>query len=95
MSQRDSKMQHLTERQAEILRYVHAYISERGFSPSIREIGEAVHLSSSSTVHSHLRSLAEKGFIRRNPSKPRSLEVINWEQALAATARYLTEMPEG
>ncbi len=87
MSQRDSKIQHLTERQAEILRYVHAYISERGFSPSIREICEAVHLSSSSTVHSHLRSLAEKGFIRRDPSKPRSLEVINWEQALTAMPR--------
>ncbi|MDO5295440.1 MAG: hypothetical protein Q4F00_02200 [bacterium] len=88
MLQRDSKIQSLTERQAEILRYVHAYISERGFAPSIREIGDAVQLSSSSTVHSHLNSLIEKGFIRRNPSKPRSLEVINWEQALAAMPRH-------
>ncbi|MBQ7568361.1 winged helix DNA-binding protein [bacterium] len=84
MSQRNSKIKHLTERQAQILRFVHAYIHEHGFSPSIREICEAVHLSSSSTVHSHLRSLTEKGYISRDPSKPRAIEVINWEQALAA-----------
>lgn len=53
----------------------------RGFPPSIREIGEAVGLSSSSTVHSHLRSLEEKHYIRRNPSKPRSIEVVDWPLA--------------
>ena len=83
MSKSDHKSQYLTERQAEILRYVYAYISERGFSPSIREIGDAVHLSSSSTVHSHLRSLEAKGFISHDPSRPRSLEVTNWEDAQA------------
>jgi len=50
-------------------------VRERGYPPSVREIGEAVGLSSSSTVHAHLAALQEKGFLRRDPTKPRAIEV--------------------
>jgi repressor LexA len=68
----------LTDRQSEILDFIRAQINLRGFPPSVREIGEAVGLSSSSTVHSHLAALENKGFIRRDPSKPRALEVLDY-----------------
>lgn len=68
----------LTDRQREILDFIRAEIHRRGFPPSVREIGEAVGLSSSSTVHAHLAALEEKGFIRRDPSKPRALEVLDF-----------------
>lgn len=68
----------LTKRQRQILDFIRAEIHRRGFPPSVREIGEAVGLSSSSTVHSHLAALEEKGFLRRDPSKPRALEVLDY-----------------
>jgi repressor LexA len=68
----------LTSRQRQILDYIRSEIHRRGFPPSVREIGEAVGLSSSSTVHSHLAALEEKGFVRRDPSKPRALEVLDY-----------------
>lgn len=68
----------LTGRQSQILDYVRSEVHRRGFPPSVREIGEAVGLSSSSTVHSHLAALEAKGFIRRDPSKPRALEVLDY-----------------
>lgn len=68
----------LTRRQQQILDYIRAEIHRRGFPPSVREIGEAVGLSSSSTVHSHLAALEAKGYLRRDPSKPRALEVLDF-----------------
>lgn len=68
----------LTRRQGQILDFIRAEIHRRGFPPSVREIGEAVGLSSSSTVHSHLAALEAKGLIRRDPSKPRALEVLDY-----------------
>ena len=68
----------LTKRQQEILDYIRQEVHRRGFPPSVREIGEAVGLSSSSTVHSHLSALEAKGFIKRDPSKPRALEVLDF-----------------
>lgn len=68
----------LTDRQRQILDFIRAEIHRRGFPPSVREIGEAVGLSSSSTVHSHLAALEAKGLIRRDPSKPRALEVLDY-----------------
>lgn len=68
----------LTERQRQILDFIRAEIHRRGFPPSVREIGEAVGLSSSSTVHSHLAALEAKGLLRRDPSKPRALEVLDY-----------------
>jgi len=68
----------LTARQRQILDFIRAEIHRRGFPPSVREIGEAVGLSSSSTVHSHLAALEAKGLLRRDPSKPRALEVLDY-----------------
>jgi repressor LexA len=70
----------LTKRQQEILDYVRAEVHRCGYPPSVREIGVAVGLSSSSTVHSHLAALESKGFIRRDPSKPRALEVLDFRE---------------
>jgi repressor LexA len=65
----------LTARQREILDYIERQMRERGYPPSVREIGEAVGLTSPSTVHSHLASLQRLGFLRRDPTKPRAIEV--------------------
>ncbi len=65
----------LTERQTEILDFIEAQMRERGYPPSVREIGEAVGLTSPSTVHSHLATLQRYGFLHRDPTKPRALEV--------------------
>lgn len=67
----------LSRRQEQILFFIRESVESRGFPPSIREIGEAVGLSSSSTVHAHLRSLESKGYLKRNPSKPRSIELLD------------------
>jgi repressor LexA len=66
----------LTHRQQEILTFVQRYTESHGYPPSVREIGQAMGLTSSSTVHSHLRALERKGFLRRDPSKPRALEIL-------------------
>ncbi len=65
----------LTERQQQILEFIDQQIRDRGYPPSVREIGEAVGLTSPSTVHSPLATLQDRGFIRRDPSKPRAMEV--------------------
>ncbi len=65
----------LTKRQQQILDFIRAEIHRRGFPPAVREIGEAVGLSSSSTVHAHLAALQDKGYLRRDPTKPRALEL--------------------
>lgn len=66
----------LSPRQIEILQYIHRITKEKGYPPSVREIGKAVGLSSSSTVHGHLAQLENKGYIRRDPSKPRAIEIL-------------------
>lgn len=65
----------LTPRQRQVLDVVVAEVERRGYPPSVREIGEAVGLSSPSTVFAHLAALQEKGYLRRDPSKPRAIEV--------------------
>jgi repressor LexA len=65
----------LTERQRQILHVIEKSMQDRGYPPSVREIGEAVGLNSPSTVHNHLSSLQKMGFLRRDPTKPRALEV--------------------
>lgn len=66
----------LSDRQKKILEFIKQEIKKKGYPPSVREIGKAVGLKSSSTVHSHLAQLERKGYIRRNPSKPRAIEVL-------------------
>ncbi len=65
----------LTARQREILEVIEASMQERGYPPSVREIGEAVGLNSPSTVHNHLATLQKLGYLRRDPTKPRAMEV--------------------
>ncbi len=65
----------LTERQEQILTFIDQVMRERGYPPSVREIGEAVGLTSPSTVHSHLATLQKLGCLRRDPTKPRAIEV--------------------
>ena len=70
-------MTELTTRQREILEYIKATVADRGYPPAVREIGDAVGLSSPSTVHSHLSTLVKHGYLRRDPSKPRAIEVVD------------------
>ncbi|MBA3655383.1 MAG: transcriptional repressor LexA [Actinobacteria bacterium] len=65
----------LTGKRREILEFIDSQLRTRGFPPSVREIGEAVGLTSSSTVHSHLATLQRQGYLRRDPDKPRAIEV--------------------
>ena len=65
----------LTARQRQVLEFIDSEVRQRGYPPSVREIGEAVGLSSPSTVHAHLAALQDKGYLRRDPSKPRAIEV--------------------
>lgn len=67
----------LSSRQMQILDIIKKEITLKGYPPSVREIGEAVGLTSSSTVHNHLNILEEKGYIRRDPTKPRAIEVLD------------------
>jgi len=65
-------MDRISDRQRRILAFIRQEVADRGYPPSVREIGAAVGLQSSSTVHGHLRRLEELGYIRRDPSKPRA-----------------------
>jgi repressor LexA len=69
-------MTDLTDRQRQVLEFIDEQIRERGYPPSVREIGEAVGLSSTSTVHAHLAALQDKGFLKRDPTKPRAMELV-------------------
>ncbi len=65
----------LTGKRREILEFIAEQLHDRGYPPSVREIGEAVGLTSSSTVHAHLTTLQKQGYLRRDPTKPRAIEV--------------------
>jgi repressor LexA len=66
----------LTKRQKEIFDFIHRYASRYGYPPTVREIGKAVGLHSSSTVHAHLANLEKVGLLRRDPTKPRAIELL-------------------
>lgn len=83
----------LSERQQQVLDFIRVTVSERGYPPSVREIGEAVGLSSPSTVHSHLSALVEAGAIRRDPTKPRAIEVLDSVPAAPSLPDDLREVP--
>ena len=78
----------LSPKQNEILSFLINFQNDRGYAPSVREICEAVRLSSTSSVHNHLSKLEEKGFIKRDPARPRSVEILKQPDAnnIAATA---------
>jgi repressor LexA len=69
-------MTELTDRQRQVLEFIDGEVRRRGYPPSVREIGEAVGLSSSSTVHAHLAALQDKGYLKRDPTKPRAMELV-------------------
>ncbi len=83
----------LTTRQREILDLISSTVAERGYPPSVREIGDAVGLSSPSTVHSHLSTLASEGYIRRDPTKPRAIEVIEPDGAIHISRAAVRDVP--
>jgi repressor LexA len=66
----------LTKRQQEIFDFVKQYVGEHGYPPTVRDIGKAIGLTSSSTVHAHLANLEKLGLLRRDPTKPRAIEVL-------------------
>ncbi|AYV66358.1 repressor LexA [Niallia circulans] len=74
-------MQKLSKRQLDILEYIKEEVKLKGYPPSVREIAEAVGLASSSTVHGHLARLESKGLIRRDPTKPRAIEILDLEES--------------
>lgn len=67
----------ISDKQKEILEYIKSEILNRGYPPAVRDICEAVHLKSTSSVHSHLETLEKNGYIRRDPTKPRAIEIID------------------
>src|SRR5512134_2229070 len=66
----------LTTRQQEIWQFLAEYVDEHGYPPTVREIGDAVGLASPSTVHAHLANLERAGLIKRDPTKPRAIELV-------------------
>lgn len=81
----------LSQRQSAILSFIKQMIQKKGYPPSVREIGDAVGLMSSSTVHGHLQTLEDKGYIRRDPTKPRAIEVL--ENTNDRIARKVVQVP--
>ena len=81
----------ITEKQQQILEFIKSEILSKGYPPAVREICEAVHLKSTSSVHSHLETLERNGFIRRDPTKPRAIEILDDDFNL--TRREIVNIP--
>ena len=81
----------ISKKQEEILNYIKSQILERGFPPAVREICEAVNLKSTSSVHSHLETLERNGYIHRDPTKPRAIEIL--DDSFNLTRREMTNVP--
>ncbi|NMA83060.1 MAG: transcriptional repressor LexA [Epulopiscium sp.] len=81
----------LSEQQQNILNFLKQEILNKGYPPSVREIGEAVGLKSTSTVHGHLERLEKKGLIRRDPTKPRAIEIL--DESFIGNRRELVNVP--
>jgi repressor LexA len=83
----------LTERQQEIWDFLVQYVDGHGYPPTVREIGERVGLASPSTVHAHLANLERAGLLKRDPTKPRALELIGRERSRAADGADVIRLP--
>lgn len=81
----------ISPKQTEILEYIKNEIINRGFPPTVRDICDAVHLKSTSSVHSHLETLERNGYIRRDPTKPRAIEIV--DDNFNLTRRELVNVP--
>jgi len=84
----------LTERQQEIWQFLIEYVDGHGYPPTVREIGEAVGLASPSTVHAHLANLERAGLLKRDPTKPRALELVGHRRAAPANGEAAPVEPE-
>ncbi len=89
----------LSERQRNILKFVRTFINHKGYPPAVREIGLAVGLSSSASVHNHLKKLQEYGFIQRDAAKPRALELMSegdaWRNKLLVPVPFVGKVTAG
>ncbi|MGG0665558.1 transcriptional repressor LexA [Viridibacillus arvi] len=85
-------MKKVSKRQEDILSFIKEEVRTKGYPPSVREIGEAVGLASSSTVHGHLARLESKGLIRRDPTKPRAIEILD-QQDSTITKQGVVHVP--
>jgi repressor LexA len=83
----------MSNRQNAILEFIKNEVREKGYPPSVREIGEAVGLASSSTVHGHLDRLEKKGLIRRDPTKPRAIEILDDDEISYAFSSSVRQIP--
>jgi repressor LexA len=83
----------LTTRQQEIWQFLAEYVDEHGYPPTVREIGDAVGLASPSTVHAHLANLERAGLLRRDPTKPRAIELVGRRRADAPTPEVAPLVP--
>jgi repressor LexA len=83
----------LTSRQRDIWSFLLEYVDRHGYPPTVREIGEAVGLASPSTVHAHLANLERAGLLRRDPTKPRALELVGRAKPAEAVAAELPKLP--
>ena len=81
----------ITAKQREILEYIKNEIVNKGYPPAVREICDAVRLKSTSSVHAHLESLEKNGYIRRDPTKPRAIEII--DENFSLTKREVVNVP--
>ena len=81
----------ITPKQQEILDFIKSEILHKGYPPAVRDICEAVHLKSTSSVHSHLETLEKNGYIRRDPTKPRAIEII--DDTFQLTRREVVNVP--
>ena len=81
----------ISKKQSEILEYIKSQILEKGYPPAVREICKAVNLKSTSSVHSHLETLEKNGYIRRDPTKPRAIEII--DDTFNLTRREVSNVP--
>ena len=83
----------LTGRQQEIWEFLAEYVGKHGYPPTVREIGESVGLASPSTVHAHLANLERAGYLRRDPTKPRALELLRDRPVAAGTPAEVHKLP--
>src|SRR5690348_1846406 len=88
-----SPLSKVSNRQLAIMDFIKKEVRAKGYPPSVREIGEAVGLASSSTVHGHLERLEKKGLIRRDPTKPRAIEILGDDDSASMFSLSVTRVP--
>ena len=83
----------LTQKQIEILLYIKSEVQRQGYPPAVREICKGVNLKSTSTVHGHLEKLEQKGYIRKDPTKPRAIEILDKDDGYLLAAKKTMDVP--